>query len=191
MKARGLNAKEIAEIAGVVPSAVAKWKAGGKIGADKLQRIADHFGESVDWLLGRKTDELHNPHSKSHRSGLLGADCENAPGNVELNASYATAAPVPDAGREITLAGAGETVNLRGMMYGAVPPYYDVPYQPQWNVNLGRMTDDEIIANVRDGVERIKNKPRGPDRAHTCHYLMDFLNELANRKEKKGDHEKT
>lgn len=87
---------------------------------------------------------------------------------------------------EIELRGAGETVHLRGMMYGAVPPYYDVPYQPQWNVNLGRMTDDEIIANVRDGVEWIKNKPRGPDRAHTCHYLMDFLNELACRKEKKG-----
>jgi hypothetical protein len=53
MSEHSLNAKEIAAIAGVVPSAVAKWKQGGKIGYEKLERIADHFGESVDWLLGR------------------------------------------------------------------------------------------------------------------------------------------
>jgi len=72
MKDRCINAKEIAEIAGVVPSAVAKWKTGGKIGADKLQRIADHFGESVDWLLGRSE-------SKSHRSGFLDSGQPDAP----------------------------------------------------------------------------------------------------------------
>jgi transcriptional regulator with XRE-family HTH domain len=53
MQRERLSAKDLAAIAGVVPSAVVKWKHGGSIGADKLQRIASHFGESVDWLLGR------------------------------------------------------------------------------------------------------------------------------------------
>ena len=89
MNARGLNAKEIAEIAGVVPSAVAKWKAGGKIGADKLQRIAEHFGESVDWILGRSDiSQSVNMNCGS----LLGADCKKG---------------LPQAGYSVDLPGAG------------------------------------------------------------------------------------
>ena len=53
MAAKGHSAKKLAEIAGVVPSAVAKWKHGGEIGADKLLRIGNHFGKSVDYLLGK------------------------------------------------------------------------------------------------------------------------------------------
>jgi transcriptional regulator with XRE-family HTH domain len=157
MKDRCINAKEIAEIAGVVPSAVAKWKTGGKIGADKLQRIADHFGESVDWLLGRSD-------SKRHFGAVL------------------------DSGTEIDLAGAGEKHVVREApgTYGAPPGYHLTTWRPSWSTILGEMSDGEIMAEIRHGVERIEDKPRGPARAHQCHGLMDYLNELANRKEKES-----
>jgi transcriptional regulator with XRE-family HTH domain len=51
----GLTSKEVADIAGVVPSAITKWKAGASIRTDALQRIAVHFGVSSDWLLGTST----------------------------------------------------------------------------------------------------------------------------------------
>lgn len=51
----GLTSKEVAAIAGVVPSAITKWKAGASIRTDALHRIAVHFGVSSDWLLGAST----------------------------------------------------------------------------------------------------------------------------------------
>ena len=51
MQREGINAKELAEIAGVGQSAVTKWKRGGRIGADKLQRIALHFGVAIEDIL--------------------------------------------------------------------------------------------------------------------------------------------
>lgn len=48
MSREGMRLNEIAQIAGVVPSAVAKWKTGSEIGFDKLSRIANHFSESLD-----------------------------------------------------------------------------------------------------------------------------------------------
>ena len=55
MDKNGLTSKEVAAIAGVVPSAITKWKAGASIRTDALQRIAVHFGVSSDWLLGSST----------------------------------------------------------------------------------------------------------------------------------------
>ncbi|MFZ4394180.1 MAG: helix-turn-helix domain-containing protein [Kiritimatiellia bacterium] len=67
MRQEHITAKKLAQIAGVVPSAVAKWKTGGQIGADKLRKIADHFGESVDWLLG---SDSSSPGPRSSRSEI-------------------------------------------------------------------------------------------------------------------------
>ena len=68
-----VSAKKLAEIAGVVPSAVSKWKNGGSIGTDKIKRIADHFGVTIDDLvdpimknIGVELSELI---SKSHKQG--------------------------------------------------------------------------------------------------------------------------
>jgi DNA-binding Xre family transcriptional regulator len=47
-----VNSKELADIAGVVPSAVTKWKKGASIRSDALRRIAVHFGVSLDDLVG-------------------------------------------------------------------------------------------------------------------------------------------
>ncbi len=172
MKAEGLNAKEIAHIAGVVPSAVAKWKTGGKIGADKLERIANHFGKSVDWLLGREgSTSLARETRESDRP-------ESQPvaafqdGSADLDVPF-------------DLPGAGERVVVKGVRYGSAPPYHDVPYEPQWNLNVGAMSDEDIVTELREGVDRIPKRKRGEARAHLCHYLMDFLNELANRKPKR------
>jgi transcriptional regulator with XRE-family HTH domain len=161
MNARGLNAKEIAEIAGVVPSAVAKWKAGGKIGADKLQRIAEHFGESVDWLLGR---DLHN---------------------VAKNAKLAY---LPQAGDSVDLPGAGERHVIRETpgSFGAPPGYHLTTWQPAWSPRLGGMMDEEIVSQLADYTPLILRNKRGHARASLCHGMMDLLNELANRKENEG-----
>jgi len=85
------------------------------------------------------------------------------------------------------LPGAGERVVIKGVRYGSAPPYHTVPYAPGWNLNLGAMSDEAIVAELQEGVERIPKRRRGPDRANLCHYLMDHLNELANRKEKTAD----
>lgn len=50
MAERGLTGADVARIAGVVPSAVTRWKAGAQIRLDTLSRIAQHFGVSVDAL---------------------------------------------------------------------------------------------------------------------------------------------
>lgn len=51
MTSTGMSAKDLAEIAGVVPSAVVKWKRGAEIGTSSLLRIANHFGKSLDDLV--------------------------------------------------------------------------------------------------------------------------------------------
>ena len=71
--------------------------------------------------------------------------------------------------------------------FGAPPWYHLTTWQPAWSPNLGAMEDAEIIAEIKHGVDRIESKPRGPARAHQCHGLMDYLNEIANRKEKTED----
>jgi transcriptional regulator with XRE-family HTH domain len=57
MVRENVNAKKLAYISGVAPSAVMKWKNGSGIGSDKLKRIAQHFGVTVDWLLSDNTEE--------------------------------------------------------------------------------------------------------------------------------------
>jgi transcriptional regulator with XRE-family HTH domain len=53
MREHAVSARELADIAGVVPSAVMNWKQGRPIKTDSLFRIAVHFSVSVDYLLGR------------------------------------------------------------------------------------------------------------------------------------------
>ena len=35
---------------------------------------------------------------------------------------------------------------------------------------------------IEDGVRRLEERPYGKEMAHTCHYIMDLLFELSNRK---------
>lgn len=55
----GISARKLAEIAGVVPSAVTKWKSGSSIRNDALNRISVHFGVSTDWLLTGNESPTH------------------------------------------------------------------------------------------------------------------------------------
>lgn len=52
MQSKGIGKADLAKIAGVGASAVTKWAAGGAIRPATLKRVADHFGVSIDWLLG-------------------------------------------------------------------------------------------------------------------------------------------
>lgn len=63
MSEHDITLTKIASIAGVAPSAVTKWKAGGGIKADALNRIAVHFSVSADWLLTGK-DAAPEPASR-------------------------------------------------------------------------------------------------------------------------------
>jgi len=50
-KKHNISWTKLAKVAGVAPSAVTKWRSGGGIKTDALNRIAMHFGVSADWLL--------------------------------------------------------------------------------------------------------------------------------------------
>jgi transcriptional regulator with XRE-family HTH domain len=84
MEKNGLTSKEIAAIAGVVPSAITKWKAGSSIRTDALQRIAVHFGVSSDWLLGNETFGSRLKQSRE-RAGITPEELGK---KVEAKATY-------------------------------------------------------------------------------------------------------
>ena len=52
MQAHGMGKAELADVAGVGASAVTKWATGGSIRPAHLKTLANHFGVTVDWLLG-------------------------------------------------------------------------------------------------------------------------------------------
>lgn len=54
---------------GVSRSAVAMWESGTEPGNDMLQRLADHFNVTVDYLLGR-TDDPTPPTLDEQLSGI-------------------------------------------------------------------------------------------------------------------------
>ena len=45
---------DIAEIAGVTQTTVGRWLKGTVPKGDDLVKIANHFGRSIDWLMGRE-----------------------------------------------------------------------------------------------------------------------------------------
>ena len=55
---RGVTAYKVAKATGISTASLTDWKKGrSSPKADKLQKIADYFGVSVDYLLGNKTKE--------------------------------------------------------------------------------------------------------------------------------------
>jgi transcriptional regulator with XRE-family HTH domain len=50
MQQRGINKRQLAEIAGVGTSAVTKWAQGGAIRITQLKKIADFFGVDISVL---------------------------------------------------------------------------------------------------------------------------------------------
>ncbi len=159
------NKAAFSKLLGFSPPVYQRYEEGRIPSAENLSVIAERCGVSVDWLLGRE-EKLHNL----------------------TNLTRETREAALPAGTEIDLAGSGEKHVVRDARgtYGAPPGYHLTTWRPSWSTMLGKMSDGEIMAEIRHGVDRIEDKPRGPDRAHQCHGLMDYLNELANRKEKEG-----
>ena len=53
LKERGISAYKVAKATGISTGSLSDWKKGrSSPKADKLQKIADYFGVSVDYLLG-------------------------------------------------------------------------------------------------------------------------------------------
>ena len=90
--------------------------------------------------------------------------------------------------KTVYLAGSGETHVLRDAAgsYGEPPAYHTVRWQPQWNTRAGAMQRKDLCALIEDSVPRLRTADYGEPLQHLCHYLMDILNELANRKAKDG-----
>ena len=57
-KEKGMSQEELADVLFVTRQAVSKWESdAGSPGIDNLQRIADFFGVSIDYLLGKQEGE--------------------------------------------------------------------------------------------------------------------------------------
>lgn len=60
MEDSGVSAYKLEKEAGLSPSSVAAWKAGrNKPSLDAVQKIADYFGVSTDYLLGRTASNIY------------------------------------------------------------------------------------------------------------------------------------
>lgn len=54
-KSRGVSVRQVALACGIATSTMSEWKSGRSVPKmDKMQRIADYFGVSLDYLLGRE-----------------------------------------------------------------------------------------------------------------------------------------
>lgn len=71
LQARNVTAYQVAKATGIAQSTLSDWKKGRSIPKmDKMQKIADYFGISVDYLLGN--EEKEKPAAQT--GGELGFD---------------------------------------------------------------------------------------------------------------------
>jgi transcriptional regulator with XRE-family HTH domain len=75
--------------------------------------------------------------------------------------------------------------NDPALMYGDLPKEYTVRWVPQWNRRVQEMSSETLVDLIEEAIGGLKRDPPGNDRAHRCHYIMDLLNELANRRKPK------
>ena len=65
LKERGVTAYRVAKDANISTSTMSNWKTGrSEVSTPTLQKIADYFGVSLDWLLGN-TDIKHLPNENN------------------------------------------------------------------------------------------------------------------------------
>jgi len=58
LREKGLRASDVSKATGIPPSTFTDWKTGrSKPKQEKLEKLAEFFGVSVDYLLGRKLPE--------------------------------------------------------------------------------------------------------------------------------------
>ena len=57
LDSHGLNCKEFADVAGFNPTTVSRYLTTRSPDLTSIWRIADYWGVSIDWLLGRKVDD--------------------------------------------------------------------------------------------------------------------------------------
>lgn len=70
LKKNGLRIADVARATGVPYSTFTDWKAGRYVPKyDKLQKIADFFGVSVDYLLSENPDTADAPVQKNEQAG--------------------------------------------------------------------------------------------------------------------------
>ncbi|NQT92235.1 MAG: helix-turn-helix domain-containing protein [Lentisphaerae bacterium] len=86
--------------------------------------------------------------------------------------------------RSVFLDGARREHHLRDEpgSFGTPPSYHTVQWEPQWNPRVGTMSREDICDMIEDVIPRLRTRPYGDKLAHACHYAMDLLNELANRR---------
>lgn len=70
-----------------------------------------------------------------------------------------------------------------GLQYGSLPPRYNVEYRPASSIRLRSMSINQICDLIVQSIPQLREMKPGEERAQRCHYIMDFLFELSNRKE--------
>lgn len=65
-ESKGIQQKELAVDLGVSQPTVSDWESGRKVpSAKSMAKLADYFGVSVDYLLGRENEKEPTPESES------------------------------------------------------------------------------------------------------------------------------
>ena len=75
MKAKGCSAYQVSKATGIAQSTLSDWKSGKSIPkADKLQKIADYFGVSFEYLMTGKEGDNGNKYYLNDETAAIAQD---------------------------------------------------------------------------------------------------------------------
>lgn len=75
MKAKGCSAYQVSKATGIAQSMLSDWKSGKSIPkADKLQKIADYFGVSFEYLMTGKEGDNGNKYYLNDETAAIAQD---------------------------------------------------------------------------------------------------------------------
>ncbi len=84
----------------------------------------------------------------------------------------------------VQIAEVSPDVDTTGLQYGERPPEYDVRWKPGWNRRGAAMHREDLVDLIASCIPKLYTRPPGEDLARTCHFCMDLLDEIANRRKK-------
>ncbi len=71
MEAQKVTQDQLADYCGVTQTTVGRWKRGTVPAGDDLVKIANRFGQSIDWLMGRELGLPGEPMREAPTNPLL------------------------------------------------------------------------------------------------------------------------
>lgn len=128
LEAHGITPYRIYKATGVPQSSMSEWKRGNSMPKiDKLQKIADYFGVTVDYLLGKEEkpaskDELNigTPYTPTHRIPILGRVPAGMPLYAEQNIEGYTMTDLNGGHEYFALRVSGDSMNAARICDGDI-----------------------------------------------------------------------